>query len=178
MKTLPKNVTGALLAAWLSENYPELFDKVAARANVAGPKQQLAGFTDWLSSAGSALSSVAGNVASGLSDAVKNVGSFLASDEGAKTLSSLANAYGKVNSAILQTQVNRAQTGQAPAAIEMRLNPATGVYEPVYKQDGQQYPLNQSVLNSLQPSLIARYKWWIIGGAGALFLGYIILRKR
>lgn len=172
-----KLVSNTLMAAWLQEQYPSLFEDLAKHASASG----LAGITDILSSIGSGISDAASSVASGLSSAVQQVGSFLTSDAGQKTLATLAAA--KLQQAqtqqIVATQAARAAAGQTPAAISTQYNPSTGTYMPVMTTStGQQVPLTQAALQSLQPSFLSQYGIWIAGGAAALVLVAMLMRSR
>lgn len=175
--TLSKEISATLFAAWIAENYPELYEELAKHVPNA-PKQNLSGFTDFLKNVGSTIGNVATNVVSGLSTGIKSVGTFLASQEGAQTLTSLASAYTAINQATIQTQAARAQTGQAPAVIETRYDTATQSYVPIYSPDGKvAYNVNGQLLSSLAPSFFRQYGLWLIlGGAGLLFV-YLFLRR-
>lgn len=188
--TPQQQVAGILTAAWLAENYPDLFNELAVQLNPAGaprdvylapPTVGLAGFTDTLSSIWGAVTNVAGKVASGLGTAVKTVGTFLGSEAGQSALSALvASKYGSnsMQTAVVNTQLNRTQAGQTPAPIETRYDPATGVYTPVLtQQTGTTYELNPQLLNQLQPTFIEKYGLWMVGlGFGVVAL--ILLTNR
>jgi hypothetical protein len=174
---LPKEVSTVLFAAWLQENYPDVYAQLAQQVG-AGPTQHLNGFTDFLRTAGSAIANTAKTVVSGLSSGVKAVGGYLASSNGMETLSALAQTYSAVNQATLATQYARAQAGEAPATIETRYDPATGQYVPIYAPNaGSGYLVNQNVLSKLSPGFFQKYLWWIVGGVGVLAV-ILILRKR
>lgn len=192
MVSANQQVAGALLAAWLGQNFPELYNELIIRAgNPTGappnvqlsppPDKGLAGFTDVLSSIWGGITKVATNVASGLSSTVQGVGNFLASKEGASALATLAVAkYGASSSqaSVIGTQLNRTQAGQTPAPIQTVYDPATQTYVPVLTQNGVNYPVNNQVLQQLQPSFLDRYGMWIaIGGIGLIALTLIIPRR-
>lgn len=175
---LDTKISSTLLAAWLKENYPEIYKELAYRIG-DGTEQHLAGFTDFLQSVGSNIANVAQSVASGLSTGVQAVGSFLSSDAGQKTLASLSQAYGAMNSSAIQVQAQRAQQGQAPAVINTVYDPATGTYVPTHTDaSGRQIPISPSVLAKLNPSFLSRYGLWIVGGGAALVILYFILSRK
>jgi hypothetical protein len=174
-----KTVSHTLLAAWLQEQYPDLFAELVQELSRRAGGQQLSGFTDILSSIGSAIGSAATTVWSGLSNTVQAVGGVLATKEGAGLLSSLAaiKLQSGANS-ILATQVARAGAGVAPAPIQTTYDPSTGTYVPtVTTASGQQVALTPQMLSSLQPSFIDKYGLWIAGGGAALLLGVVLLRR-
>lgn len=161
-------VSHTLLAAWLQENYPQVFAELAQYANAPPPdRQSLSGFTDILSSIGSGISSAASSVASGLSSTVKAVGGFIASDAGQQTLATIVNAklQSNVNKQLVAAQIARANADQAPAPVQNAINPATGTYMPTLTlANGQTVPVTSSVLAGLQPTFMQRYGIWLLGG--------------
>jgi hypothetical protein len=180
MASAKVQVANVLLAAWIQEQYPELFASLAAHAS-ASPGGGLSGITDILSSIGSTIGNAATSVLSGVSTVAKSVGGFLSSSEGQQTLATLAAAKLQANqNSILQTQIARTQAGTAPAAIGTTYNPATGTYVPTMTTTtGQQIPLTQQALQSLQPSFIDKYGIWLLGGGlGLLVLIPILMRGR
>lgn len=194
-----KAVASTLLAAWLAEQYPEVFNELLVRStnptgapsavNVAPPPVGLNGFTDALSSIWGGISSAASSIASsslvqGLGSAVKSVGSFLGTPAGQNVLATaVALKYGNQSSqaAVMYTQNQRAQAGQTPAPIQTVFDQSTGTYVPVLTQQTpvgtQQYPVSNQILNALQPTFIDRYGPWIIGGGIALVLVVTLARR-
>jgi hypothetical protein len=174
---MAENVTvaNALLAAWLQEQYPELFADLARRAAPAN----LSGFTDTLRAVGGAIGTAASKVVSGLSTVVQSVGNFIGTPEGQSVLSTLAAA--KLQSSanqIVSTQVARANAGIPPAPIGTAYDPATNTYVPVVSTvSGQTLPLDQRLLSSLQPSFLDKYGVWLIGGGVGLVLVAFMLRR-
>ena len=183
-----KAVANTLLAAWLAEQYPEVFNELLIRStnptgapnavNLAPPPVGLSGFTDTLSSIWGGITSAASTVANAVAPAVKSVGSFLGSQAGQNILATaVALKYGSGSSqaGIIGTQVNRTQAGQTPAPIQTVYDTSTGTYVPVLNQVTNQgtvqYPVSGSVLNQLQPSFIDRYGVWLVGaGIGVVLL--------
>lgn len=189
MVTTDKLVSGTLLAAWLAQNYPDLYQEIAIRADnpthappdVRLTPPGLAGFTDVLSSIWGGISTAATKVASGLSATVQGVGNFLASKEGASALATLAVAkYGasSTQSSVIATQLGRTTVGQTPAPIQTVQDPTTGQYIPVLTQNGQNYQLTPQVLQQLQPSFLDKYGIYIAGGAFALVILTLLMNRR
>lgn len=155
-------IAATQLANWIALNEPKLFQ---ALADNAAKGQGFSGFTDWLSSVGSSLSG-----------AVKNVGTFLTSDKGLATLTTLGGAYlaNKSQQNVLQTQVALAQAGFAPAPITNTNFGGNGGIQPIYTPTGQ--PVSNSLLNQLQPTFFQRYGV-AIGLAAAAFGALLLLRS-
>ncbi len=154
-------IAATQLAQWIALNEPKLFQALSENAaRGAG----FAGFTDWLSTVGSSLSG-----------AVKSVGTFLTSEKGLSTLTTLGGAYlaNKSQQNVLQTQVALAQAGMAPAPIT-NSNFSGGV-QPVYTPTGQ--PVTPALLNQLQPTFLQRYGV-AIGLGVAAFGALLLLRSR
>lgn len=157
--TLKPTNSHEALALWLSQNQPQVFAALLAKANKQG---QLHGITDWLSSVGTSLSS-----------AVQSAGSFLASPAGVGTLAAIGTTY-------LQTQAQKdalkLQMAQAQAGYAMQpiVSNATSQQYPMYynAQTGQYQPLTSSLTNQLMPQGMAQYAPYAIGlvAAGILFL--------
>jgi hypothetical protein len=188
--TPQKQIASTLLAAWLAEQHPDLFQEIAvralnptgARANVtlAPPAIGLSGFTDTLSSIWGGITNAAGKIASGLSTTVQGVGNFLSSPAGASALSAIAAAkygQGSATQSVIATQLSRTSAGQTPAPIETVYDTTSGTYIPVINQSGQQYPVSPQLLAQLQPPFFERYGLWIAGGALGLVLLVSILRR-
>lgn len=144
------------LAQWLALNEPALFS--ALQREAATQSATLNGITDFLSSIGTSIG-----------DAVSNVGSYLASSEGVKTLTSLGTTYlgYKQQSNVLKTQVQLAMAGQAPAPI-MNTVGANGQIVPVYTPTNQ--VASNPLLARLQPSFLDQYKMPLLIGGGILAL--------
>lgn len=147
------------LAQWIAMNEPALFSALQREAATASAR--LNGITDFLSSVGSTLS-----------EAVSNVGSYLASSEGVKTLTGLGTAYlgYKQQSNVLKTQTQLAMAGMAPAPI-MNTVGANGQIVPVYTPTNQ--VATSQLLMQLQPSVFQQYKMPILIGAGVLALALV-----
>lgn len=150
------------LALWIATNQPEVFKALVRDANRAG---QLHGITDWLSGVGTSLGS-----------AVSNVGSFLSSEDGMKTLTSLGNTYLQVRAQrdALRVQTRLAASGQYPAPIQsVGPNPYTSLPVYVDPASGQQFPFSPQLANQLQPSI----PWTPIAiGVGVLAVIYFATR--
>jgi hypothetical protein len=132
-------------AGWLAKNYPEFFEAVAAHATNAS---NLSGWTDILSSIGSGISKAA-TVAGTL---VQRVGDFVGTDDGQKTLSSLANIYmqTQANKAALKVQQTAMSQGAPPAPIVTTTQPVTGETVPMYAPPNQPAkPLTPAVTQQL-----------------------------
>lgn len=185
-----KQIAGTLLAAWLGEQYPEIFQEIAIRAlnptgttsrvTLSPPPVGLSGFTDTLSTIWGGISNAAGKIATGLSSTVQGVGNFLASPAGASALSAIAAAKygtGSAQQSIIQTQLGRAGVGQTPAPIDTVYDTSTGTYIPVLNQGNQQYPVSPQLLSQLQPTFIDRYGLWLAGGALGLILLVTLARR-
>lgn len=179
MVTSDKQVANELLAAWLQENYPTVFNELAARAGAPATAPGLSGISDIFSSIGGAITSAAKSVASGLSTTIKTVGSVLGSPEGGALLGSIlaVKGAGSLTTQTIGTQYDRAQVGYSPAPIQTVYDPATGSYVPVYNNQGQQYQVDQSVLRQLAPSFMQKYGV-MIAAAGGLLLLFIVLKSR
>lgn len=169
------------LAQWLAVNEPELFAALAARVD-----QQLAGFTDFLSTIGSGIAKAATAVGSTLNTAAKSVGSFIASPNGMSVLTTLGQTYLQTQAQknALQVQLAQASAGQMPAPIETRYDAASGAYVPVFTPvAGAPQPLTPQLTQQLLQQSIApgwqRWLPWIIAGTlGLGFLAWILTRDR
>lgn len=193
--TIEKQVASTLMAAWLAENYPDVFNELLVRAtnptgaahavNLAPPAVGLNGFTDTLSSIWGGITKAATTVASGLGTAVKSVGSFLGSEAGANVLATaVALKYGSKSpqASIIDTQYQRSQSGVTPAPIQTVYDQTSGTYVPILQQQtpqgAVQYPISNQLLNQLQPSFMDRYGVWMVGGGIALILFVTLLGGR
>lgn len=160
----PKSATQ--LAEWIAQHEPQLFAALTREAGTAlSVPGKLGGITDWLSSIGT-----------GVTSAVKNVGTFLTSSQGLATLGTLGGAYLQTKSQqnVLATQVALAQAGMAPAPIAYTPG-ANGVNTPIYLPTQQ--TVTPGLLAQLQPSFLQRNGIWLaLGGAGILAL--LLLRSR
>lgn len=158
----------AEFAQWLANDQPELFVALYKRALPAVQKAKgLSGFTDVLSSIGS-----------GLSKAVSQVGTFLSSPQGQQTIATLGNAYLQTKAAREAVKVNlqRAQTGQAPAPIQTVYNPNTMQYEAMVTQaNGALSPLTPTLANRL--SSLPAWVPWAAGAAGVVLLVILATRR-
>lgn len=149
------------LAEWLAKNEPALFDALLREA--ATQSAQLHGVTDFLSSIGTSITS-----------AVKTVGSYLTSEKGINTLTTLGGAYlgYKTQQNVLQTQVALAQAGMSPAPIQNTVD-QSGRPVPVYTPTNQ--VASDQLLYQLRPSFFEQYKWPLLIGGGTL-LAILALR--
>lgn len=116
------------------------------------------------------------SVGSALSSAVSGVGGFLTSSQGLTSLANVATQYFKTQGtlataqtqqAVLQTQLQRAQAGQAAAPITYTRNPYTGQLTPVLQTGAGYAPLTASALTQLTPFL-NQYGIWIAAAVGIL----------
>lgn len=169
--TISKPVASQLLAQWIAEEFPQLFDALATRAN-ADPAS-LAGITDVLRSIGSGISTAARSVATGLTTAVKQVGGLLNSPQGMSTLSSLASVYLQTKQAkdSLALQVQQAQAGQPPQPITT-VTTGEGTYMAYTPQPGVQMSVTSDLLRTLSPSFFQRNWPRVLGGG---FVATILL---
>lgn len=150
------------LALWIATNQPEVFKALVRDANRSG---RLNGVTDWLTGVGTSIGS-----------AVTNVGSFISSPDGMKSLMTIGNTYLQVQAQrdALRTQTRLAQSGQYPASIaSVGANPYTSLPVYVDPATGQQIPFNSQVASQLRPS----FNWTpIFIGGGVLAALYILTR--
>lgn len=150
------------LAQWLLKNQPELFTALARRAE---GRAQLSGITDFFSSLGT-----------GVSNAATQVGSFLTSEDGLKTLTGLTGIYlqTKAQKDALNLQVKLAQAGQAPAPVANSTDPYGGTLPYYYPPNGgPPIPLSSTLAQRLAPrSTIGDYLPLAVVavGLGALLL--------
>jgi hypothetical protein len=177
-------------AAWIKLTYPELFDALARAAQqhaktapvrAALKSKGLSGFLD-------TLSNIASDVTSGIGAAVQNVGNFITSPEGLKTMSGLATSYlqNQAQQAVLQTQLARAQAGQAPAPITyttaQAVTPAgqaIATQIPIVQTGTGQFTyLSPATLQSYTPgAFIQQYGMWLVIGAVGLVLVFALTRR-
>lgn len=154
------------LADWLMKNQPELFTALAQRAEA---RAQLSGITDFFSSLGT-----------GVANAASQVGSFITSPEGMKTLTGLTTVYlqNKSQKDALNAQIKLAQAGMtlAPIATTTDVYGGTGAY--YYPPGGgPPIPMNSQLGARLAPrgGLSDYFPYIAIAaGLGAVFL---ILRR-
>lgn len=145
------------LANWIAQQEPALFAALQREAATAGAR--LNGVTDFLS-----------NIGSSISNAVSNVASYVSSSEGMQNLVKLGSSIlqSKAQQNVLQTQLNLARAGQAPAPIVNTYPTGTTASVPVYQPTNM--PVTQSMLSNLQPSLLQQYALPITIGVGGLVL--------
>ncbi len=170
-------------AVWLLKEHPALFYAVAKHSNPS-----LGAFSDILSNVGGAFST-----------AVKGVGTWISNPENMKSLVALGGTYfatqaakdaANAQIAMLQTQADRAQSGQTAAPISYTYD-AAGNPVPVYTGSslipglGNQvalpsgqlgYTMSPNALATLQPSFIQKYGLWLVGGGVVLVGAFILLR--
>lgn len=175
------DVAHVKLARWLAQTHPELFKAVLAKAVKPVPTsgKPMAGISDLFSGIGSDIASVA---------------NYLTSSGGLNTLGSLATSYftlqgqqanANAQQAVLQTQLARAQAGQAPLPITYTTQPAVTSSGVGYTAQVPVLQMAPGQLSTVTPQLLAantpagflgQYGLWIMLGAGALVL-YFILRR-
>lgn len=132
-------------ASWLASNYPEFFEALAAHATNAN---NLSGWTDVFSAIGSGISKAATTVGT----LVQRVGDFVSTDDGQKTIQSLANIYLKTqaNRDAVRVQQTALSQGAPPAPIIAATQPTTGVTVPMYAPPNQPpTPLTPAVAQQL-----------------------------
>lgn len=171
-----------LFAAWLAEVYPEVFNELAKAAGTQNTATTLSGFMDILRSVGSGIVTATRTISSSFGGAVKQVGSFLASDAGKSTIEGIVGLYAakqgmNANLAAISLQGERASANEAPAPIQTVYDPATGQYIPVLSPTpDQNYALNSSLIQELRPSFLDRYGVWVLGG-GLLLVTLIYIHR-
>lgn len=148
-------------AQWLMVNEPQLFEALLART-----PQSLHGFADILS-----------NIGGGIASAAKNVGSFLTSEDGMKTLGSLSTVYlqTRMQKDAMKIQLAQAQQGLPPQPIQTQPT-ASGQVGAFY------YPPNAAPI-PVTPQLAAQfiprdYTPWYIGGGVLLLFGFLMSQRR
>ena len=152
------------LAQWLMKNQPDVFTALAKQAE---GRAQLAGISDFFSSLGT-----------GVANATSQVGSFLTSQDGLKTLSGLTAVYlqTKAQKDALNLQVKLAQAGQPLAAVSNTSDVYGGASVPYYYGAGVPQPLTSSLAERLMPRGGSDYMPYIII-AGVLGLAVLALRR-
>lgn len=163
--------SAASFAAWLAKDQPQLFLALAKNAGVP-VQENLSGISDVLSAIGS-----------GLSSAVKTVGSFVTSKEGMTTLSTLATTYltTKAQQDAVKLQIKQAEAQEAAAPIQTSYNAATGQYEVLYTtKNGQTVPVTSQTANAvLNGGSITSQAWFpYAAAAGVAFVLFLVLRRR
>jgi hypothetical protein len=150
------------LADWLMKNQPQLFTALAKRAE---GRAQLAGITDFFSSLGT-----------GVANAASQVGSFISSPEGMKTLTGLTTVYlqSKAQKDALNAQVKLAQAGVPLAPIANTQDVYGGTVPYYYPPNGgPPIPMSSQLAAQLAPrSGLQDYLPYIAiaGGLGLLFV--------
>lgn len=177
-------------AAWIKITHPELFDALAKAAQqhqktapikAALKPKGLSGFLD-------TLTSIASDVTSGIGTAVQSVGNFITSPDGIKTMSGLATSYlqNQAQQAVLQTQLARAQAGQAPAPIAYTTAQAvtpggqaiTTQVPIIQGASGQFSYMSSAQLRSLTPGgFLQQYGIWLAVGGAAILLVILLTRR-
>lgn len=150
------------LAQWLMKNQPALFTALARQAE---GRAQLAGISDFFSSLGT-----------GVANATTQVGSFLTSEDGLKTLTGLTGVYlqTKAQKEALQLQVKLAQAGQSVAPVANTTDVYGGTAPYYYPPGGgPPQPFTQSLAQRLAPQ--GDYTPLILLGVG---LGALIIFAR
>lgn len=154
------------LAVWLAENQPEVFESVLRTAlgkKIPRSVSGLSGISDTLSSLGTSFGS-----------AVKSVGSFLASENGIKTLGTVGGLYlqSQAQRNALRLQTATVQAGYAPYPVQ-NVGVDTNSAVPIYGPTGQR--LTPSLTQRLMPqgSILREYLPWALVFAGALALLFV-----
>lgn len=153
---------GEELALWLAQNQPEVFENVlrTARGGSLGAPRGLAGVTDFLTSIGTSVGS-----------AVKNVGSFLASPDGMKTLGAVGGIYlqSQMQRDALRLQLATVNAGYAPLPIQ-NVGTSTNTSVPIYRPTGE--TLTPSLARQLAPSagVLQHWPWMLVFAAGFALL--------
>ena len=165
---------GDAFALWIAQNQPDLFKALLQKTAEQHAHRRgtgLSGITDWLSTVGSSIGSAA-----------KNVGSFLSSPEGMKSLTSLSSVYLQTQAQkdALRIQLAYAQSGQAPAPVQM-MGTAPGTQTPYYidPNTGLRMALTPQLTNQLLPQQsFETVLPWILGGGGVLLLLFVMSGNR
>lgn len=152
------------LAKWLAENQPEIFEgalRAAQGKPIPRTASNLAGIADVMSSIGT-----------GLSTAVRSVGSFIASPGGVATLGTLGGLYlqSQAQRDALRLQTSAAQAGYSPYPVQntgYNTNSAIPIYTPTGQMLTPQLT-NQLYQQSVTASIM-QYLPWGIGILAALF---------
>lgn len=159
---MPSQRNAEALAVWLANNQPELFENVlrTARGASLAPPRGFAGLTDFLSTIGTSVGS-----------AVKNVGSFLATEDGMKTLGTVGGLYlqSQMQRDALRVQLATVQAGYAPLPIQ-NVGASTNTSVPVYQPTGE--ALSPSLARQLTPpaSILQNWPWALAFAAGFALL--------
>lgn len=181
-----KQQAATQLAIWLYNTHPDLFLAAYHKAAFGATPQ-----TKGLGDVSDFLSSIGTNV----SDAVSSVGSWLTTGGGLNSMAALGTAVlnNQTQQNVLNTQLARVQTAQAPLAIGYAQN-AQGQIVPVLPVSSAGTPVTYSastpqvasyltatpaVLSQYTPSFFAQlqqYLPWILGG-GALLVGISLFRR-
>lgn len=145
------------LAMWMLKEHPDIFLKIYQKQT--GQKSTLGRLGDW--------TDVLSAIGTGASDAASAVGSWMSTGNNAQTLVGVAsNVFGAQSAPtqVLNTQVQRAQYGQAPANISYANNG-----DPFLVSTGQR--LTPTTLSSLAPGFLSKYglPLALAGGLGLLF---------
>lgn len=159
-------------SVWLLKEHPALFYSIAKKQNPS-----LGDFSDIFSSIGSAFSG-----------AVDSVSSWVTNPENVKSLTTLASTYfaasaaksnANAQTAVLNAQLARANTGQPAAPITYAYNAQnqpvpvyTGTPSPALALGSQVllpsaqvgYTVTPQTVSSLTPSFLQQYGLWLVGG--------------
>lgn len=208
-------------AYWLLKTHPELFASLLKTASGMGALGQddvsLADVsTDDITAAAPTLPDVTtdtsspgffSSLGSGLGSAVQSVGSALTNPS---VLNSFANAAAnyfkaqgttataKAQTAVLTTQLARAQAGLPAAPVTYTTNPLTGQLQPVYMPSVTQpipygvttaptigspgttsfgYAVTPANISSLAPTFLQQYGLWLAIGGGVLVVALLLTRR-
>jgi hypothetical protein len=201
-------------ALWLAKEHPNLFKSAAAQASHLGSLgQDDSGIVPIDTSSLDAITpadvtssvddtSVFSKVASGLGDAISSVGSALTNPSVLNSFAGAASNYFKAQAtasqanaqtAVLNTQLQRAQAGLPPAPITYTASgqpvyvPTPGVpipgaiaQGPTYGTPGSSafgYGITAGGLNALQPNFFQQYGTYLLIG-GALLAVALLLSSR
>jgi len=210
------------LAYWLLKTHPELFATVLKSAQgMSGLGQDDVTLTDIgtedITAASSTLPDVTtdtsspgffSSLGSGISSALQTVGSALTNPSVLNSFAGAASNYfkaqgttaaAKAQTAVLATQVQRAQAGLPAAPIAYTTNPTTGQLQPVYMPTPVQtipgavaqspiigapgspnpfgYAVTPANISSLAPNFLQQYGLWIAIGGGVLVLALLLSRR-
>lgn len=156
-------------AYWLAENQPHVFVALVDAMKKEAKRQNggVAGITDWLSNVGTTIGS-----------ATKSVGSFLTSQQGLATLSTVGGLYLQTQAQkdALKVQVAQMQAGNAPQPIYSagaNYNSSVPIY--VDPTTGQRLPLSSSLATQLMPERFSGYLPMFLIGAGIFMFAFYFL---
>lgn len=156
---MTRQQSSVLLARWLAENQPAVFEALMRRSQ-GEVQPQLSGIADFLSTIGTSVGS-----------AVKSVGSFLTSEDGMKTLATVGGIYltSQAQKDALKVQMARAQAQTQPAPI-YTVGADTNNPYPMIGTQSSARPLTPATANAWLPAGWPVWAPWAIGAAALLAL--------